>query len=318
MRLSTACYGFRQWGLENYLQAASGLGVDFVEIGYTQHGALQQLFWQGDPGRALAAAQMQGTLVAANGVARVHDAAAAAGVRAVAGAAEYRLWGVSPSWLEWAKTMIRMDVEVGGAMGLEVVRGAIAGPPPGIEEATVFEQIAETGAILNDLAKRYAEPAGVMLVMENYRASTELMLAIASHFTSPNVGLHFDTHNARRMGEDPATALRALREYVRYVHLKDFRQEDADRLPTDTWWSSWAIGDGEIDFRAFMEELGSFYTGIASVEYEKSLHDVVGKVRQGVHIIRGLLEELGIPEERLADTAGPVGQPTPAADGGQG
>jgi sugar phosphate isomerase/epimerase len=304
MRLSTACYGFRQWGLENYLQAASGLGVDFVEIGYTQHGTLQQLYWQGDPGRALAAAQMQGTLVAADGVARLQQATADAGVRAVAGAAEYRLWGVSPSWLEWAKTMIRMDVEVGGEMGLEVVRGAIAGPPPGIEESEVFAQIAETGVILNDLAKRYAEPAGVMLVVENYRASTELMLAIASHFTSPNVGLHFDTHNVRRVGEDPVTALRSLREYVHYVHLKDFRQEDAHLLPTDTWWSSWAVGDGDIEWRVFMEELGSFYTGIASLEYEKSLHDVVGKVRQGVGLIRGLMQELGIPEERLAAEAG--------------
>jgi sugar phosphate isomerase/epimerase len=305
MRLSTACYGFRQWSLENYLHAAAGLGVDFVEIGYTEHGALQQLYWQGDPSRGLAAAQMQGTLVAANGVARVRDAAALAGVRPVAGAAEYRLWGVSPSWLDWAKTMIRMDVEVGGAMGLEVVRGAIAGPPPGIPEDTVFDQIAETGAILNDLAKRYAEPAGVILVMENYRASSDLMLAIASHFTSPNAGLHFDTHNARRVGEDPVAAVRKLKEYVRYVHLKDFRQEDAHLLPTDTWWSSWAIGDGEIDWRAFMEELGSFYTGVASVEYEKSLHDVVPKVRQGVSIIRGLMEELGIPEERLATEPGP-------------
>jgi sugar phosphate isomerase/epimerase len=242
--------------------------------------------------------------VAADGVARLQQATADAGVRAVAGAAEYRLWGVSPSWLEWAKTMIRMDVEVGGEMGLEVVRGAIAGPPPGIEESEVFAQIAETGVILNDLAKRYAEPAGVMLVVENYRASTELMLAIASHFTSPNVGLHFDTHNVRRVGEDPVTALRSLREYVHYVHLKDFRQEDAHLLPTDTWWSSWAVGDGDIEWRVFMEELGSFYTGIASLEYEKSLHDVVGKVRQGVGLIRGLMQELGIPEERLAAEAG--------------
>lgn len=299
MRLATACYGFRQWGLENYLDAAAGLGVDYVEIGYTQHGTLQQLYWQGDPGRALAAAQMQGTLVAANGVQRLHDAARAAGVRLVSGAAEYRLWGVTSSWLDWAKTMIRTDVQIGGEIGLEVVRGAIAGPPPGIAEAEVFDQIAATGSILNELAKEYAEPAGVILVMENYRASSELMLAIASHFTSPNVGLHFDTHNVRRMGEDPIEAWRKLKEFVRYVHLKDFRQEDAHLLPTDTWWSSWAVGDGDIDWHAFIEEMGKSYDGVAALEYEKSLHDVVRKVKQGVGIVRGLFQELGIVEERL-------------------
>jgi sugar phosphate isomerase/epimerase len=305
MRLCTASYGFRQWSLENYLDAASGLGVDFVEIGYTKHGTLQQLYWQGDPSRALAAAQMQGTLVVADGVRRLHDAARSAGVRLVAGAAEYRLWGVTPSWLDWAKTMIRMDVEIAGEIGLEIVRGAIAGPPPGVSEAAVFDEIAETGAILNDLAKRYAEPAGVTLVMENYRASSKLMLAIAKHFTSPNVGLHFDTHNVRRVGEDPVEALRTLREFVRYVHLKDYRAEDAHLLPTDTWWSSWAVGDGDIDWRAVVAELGSFYDGVASLEYEKSLHDVVGKVRQGVVIIRSLMQSLGIPEERAAPQALP-------------
>jgi sugar phosphate isomerase/epimerase len=311
MRLSTACYGFRQWSLENYLEAASGLGVDFVEIGYTQHGTLQQLYWQGEPGRGQLSAQGQGTHVAADGVRRLHDAAANAGVRPVSGAAEYRLWGVTPTWLEWAKTMIRMDVEIGGEMRLETVRGAIAGPPPGIDEADVFDQIAQTGAILNELAKNYAEPAGVTLVIENYRASTKLMLAIAKHFTSPNVGLHFDTHNVRRVGEDPIEAIRELKEFVRYVHLKDYREEDAHILPTDTWWSSWAVGDGDIDWRSFMEELGSFYGGVASLEYEKSLHDVVGKVKQGVGIIRGLMQELGIPEERLSDDADGSVHPPP-------
>lgn len=298
MRIATASYGFRQWSLENYLYGAAGVGVDFVEVGYTQHGTLQQLYWVGEQDRALAAAQLQGTLVEADGVVRASRLAAEAGVKMVSSAAEYRLWGVSPAWLDWAKANIRLDIEIGAQFGLEVMRVAVVGYTAATREAAVFDQVAQMGAVLNELAK-HAEKHGVTIVCENFRASSDLMLAVASHFTSPNVGLHFDSHNCRRVGEDPVQMVRKLKDYIRYCHFKDFRAEDAHLTPTDTWWSSWGVGDGDINWRALLEELATFYDGVVAIEYEKSLHDVLRAERRGVELIRGLMRELGIPEQRL-------------------
>jgi sugar phosphate isomerase/epimerase len=298
MRIATASYGFRQWSLENYLHGAAGAGVDFVEVGYTQHGTLQQLYWVGEQDRALAASQLQGALVDADGVARARALAAEAGVRMVSSAAEYRLWGVSPAWLDWAKANIRLDIEIGAQLGLEVMRVAVVGYTATTRESAVFDAVAGMGRVLNELAK-HAEEFGVTIVCENFRASSDLMLAVASHFTSPNVGLHFDSHNCRRVGEDPVQMVRKLKDFVRYCHFKDFRPEDAHLTPTDTWWSSWGVGDGDINWRALLEELATFYDGIVAIEYEKSLHDVLRAERRGVELIRTLMRELGIREERL-------------------
>jgi sugar phosphate isomerase/epimerase len=224
--------------------------------------------------------------------------AAEAGVKMVSSTVNYRLWGVSPAWLEWAKANILLDIEIGGELGLEVLRMAEVGVPFGRREEEVFDEIAQTGALLNELAK-HAEKHGVTIMCENHRASSDLMLAVASHFTSPNVGIHFDAFNYCRVGEDPVKALRRVKDFVRYCHFKDFRPEDAQGVPTDTWWPSWAVGDGQIDWRSLLEELGSFYNGVVAIEYEKSLHDVLSGFRRSIDHVRGIMAEVGIKEDRL-------------------
>lgn len=221
--------------------------------------------------------------------------AQAAGVNMHAATANYRLWGVSPTWVEWAKANIKIDIEIGAALGLKVLRVCEIGVPAGVAEASVFDDVARVGGVLNELA-RHAEKFGVTIMAENFRASSDLILAFASHFTSPNVGIHYDPHNYCRVGEDPATALKKIKDYVRYVHVKDFRREDGHVLPSDTWWPSWAVGEGEIDWRSVFGELATFYDGVVAIEYEKTTWDVLRGFDSSITFIRKVFDELGIKE----------------------
>lgn len=297
MKLATANYGFRQWSIDDYLFAVAGLGLKYAEIGYTRTGTLQELYYSVDPNRAVATYQMGGQLAVGDetGIDRIRRLAMDAGVNLHSSTANYRLWGVSPSWLDWAKANIRLDIELGSALGLKVMRVCEIGVPAGVREDTVFDDVAKVGAVLNELAK-HAERFGVTIMAENFRASSDLILAFASHFTSSAIGIHYDPHNYCRVGEDPAAALRKVRQYVRYVHLKDYRREDGTILPTDTWWPSWAVGEGEIDWRRVFGELAEFYDGVVAIEYEKTLYDVLRGFHSSITYIRKVFEEMGIEE----------------------
>jgi sugar phosphate isomerase/epimerase len=297
MKLATANYGFRQWSLEDYLYAVKGLGLRYAEIGYTRHGTLQELYYSVDPERAVATYQLGGQLAHGDetGIARVKRVATAAGVTMHAATANYRLWGVSHTWADWAKANILLDIEIGAELGLKVLRVCEIGVPAGVSEASVFDDVAAVGAELNELA-RHAEQFGVTIMAENFRASSDLILAFASHFTSPNVGIHYDPHNYCRVDEDPVQALRKIKEYVRYVHVKDYRREDGQILPSDTWWPSWAVGEGEINWKEVFEELGSFYDGVVAIEYEKTLYDVLRGFDSSITYIRRVFSELGLEE----------------------
>ena len=294
LRIATANYGFRQWSIDDYLYAVAGLGLKYAEVGYTRRGTLQELYHVTDHSRALASAQLLGTLTTDSGIERTKKLARDAGVKMVSSTVNYRLWGVSPTWLEWAKANIRLDIEIGSQLGLEVMRVAEVAIPPGTREEEVFDQVEQTGKILNELAE-HAEQHGVVIMAENYNASSDLILAVASHFTSPAVGIHYDAHNYRRAGEDPVEAFRKVKRYVRYCHLKDYRREDAQGLPSDSWWPSWAIGEGEIDWKPLLAELGDSYDGVTAIEYEKTLFDVLPGMRVSIDYIRRLLDELNTP-----------------------
>jgi inosose dehydratase len=91
------------------------------------------------------------------------------------------------------------------------------------------------------------------------------------------VGLLLDTGHAAYGGGDPVDILRRHRERVRYVHLKDARKDELDRVRrTDiTMQEAWKrgvfcpLGEGVVDFPALVETLrGRGYDGWLIVEQD--------------------------------------------------
>jgi sugar phosphate isomerase/epimerase len=298
MKIATASYGFREWSIDNYLFAAAGLGVKYAEIGYTRKGTLQQLYNTIETRGGLLTSQLIRTLYASpdSGIRRIKELERLSGVKIDCAAINYGLWGVDPAWLDWAKASIKVDIEIASRLGLTTMRVTEIGVPPAVREEEVFDEIAGTGKTLNELGK-YAETHGITLMAENHRASSKLMMAVARHFTTPAVALHYDAYNYARIGEDPVSALRKTKEFIRYCHFKDYRTEDGQLPPTDSWWPSWEVGKGEISWEAVVTELATFYTGIVAIEYEKNLHDVLRGMSSGISHIRSIFERFGIKED---------------------
>jgi inosose dehydratase len=102
------------------------------------------------------------------------------------------------------------------------------------------------------------------------------------------IGLCLDVGHAWRAGTDPAAAIRAYRERLYDVHLKDSAaavgQED---VPVE-------VGRGHIDQRALLTALMEIdYRENVWFEYEKDANDPVPGLAESIGYIRGLLHGMG-------------------------
>ena len=86
-----------------------------------------------------------------------------------------------------------------------------------------------------------------------------------------DVPLLLDTGHLLAAGADPLEALRAWRERIDYVHLKDVDRRVLDRAPD--WPTAWRsnpfceLGRGDVDLPAFLDELDG-YAGWLVVEQD--------------------------------------------------
>jgi sugar phosphate isomerase/epimerase len=119
-------------------------------------------------------------------------------------------------------------------------------------EGSLGETIAQT---ITDLAAvaRLAEQAGTRVLLENHEDFTGPELAhILSAVDSPWIGALFDYGNSMMVGEEPMTALAAIRPFVRSAHLKDH----ACVLVDGAWWIvGTPIGDGVLPILDLTREL---------------------------------------------------------------
>lgn len=99
------------------------------------------------------------------------------------------------------------------------------------------------------------------------------------HHTSPElISLLLDTGHAAFAGIDPVTLIREHKKRIRYVHLKDIRQNVLNTVIRDEYNFMDAVragvftvpGDGNMDFTAVLEELRkNDYQGWMIVEAEQ-------------------------------------------------
>jgi sugar phosphate isomerase/epimerase len=127
---------------------------------------------------------------------------------------------------------------------------------------------------LDDVARRLeptlerAEELGLTVALETHDdfSSAELVADLLWRVRSPSFAAVWDVHHPYRVGESPQDVVRALRNRIALVHVKDARRRDDG-------WELVALGDGEVPVR---ESLGSLreagYEGWLTVEWEKRWH----------------------------------------------
>ncbi len=134
---------------------------------------------------------------------------------------------------------------------------------------------------------RLAEDSGVKLAFENVR-STEHLSTVLSHFTSPNVGLCFDSGHAHCRTPD-TDLLGRYSDRIFALHLHDNHADsDAHLLPMD----------GSIDWQSLMQKLAaSNYTG--SITLEADIHGLKTYEEAGLEAFLGEAHERAVRLEAM-------------------
>jgi sugar phosphate isomerase/epimerase len=134
---------------------------------------------------------------------------------------------------------------------------------------------------------------GQNFVLETGQESANVLLRFIADVGRPNLKVNFDPANMILYGSgDPIQALSMLSQHVLSVHCKD------GNLPKQAGLlgSECALGDGEVDFPAFLQQLKRMgYTGALTIEREEpNLEQKNADVRNAIERLKGWKSEAGL------------------------
>lgn len=117
--------------------------------------------------------------------------------------------------------------------------------------------------------KLYPGPANVIGLLKNRDA---------------RMGLCIDIGHAMRAGEEPGKAIRAYKEKIFDLHIKDVSVASKDGKAIE-------IGRGVIDFAGLIKSLEKInYQGICSIEFEKDMSDPLPGIAESAGFFRGVIK----------------------------
>lgn len=134
---------------------------------------------------------------------------------------------------------------------------------------------------------------GQNFVLETGQESASVLLRFIADVGRPNLKVNFDPANMILYGSgDPIHALSMLSEHVLSVHCKDGRSP----AQAGTLGSECALGDGEVDFPAFLKQLKSMgYKGALTIEREEpKLEQKNADVRTAIERLKNWKAEAGL------------------------
>ena len=171
---------------------------------------------------------------------RGEDYATPATIRATGGFVSDALWREN---LEAA----RANARIAQALDLDLVTlhaGFVPEDARDPQRATIVGRLAE-------VARAFAEH-GVRLGLETGQETAPVLLDLLAEVGRPDVGVNFDPANLILYGTgEPLEALRALRGRVLQAHVKDARAP----ARRGEWGSEVPVGEGEVDWPAFLAEI---------------------------------------------------------------
>ncbi|QDU72310.1 sugar phosphate isomerase/epimerase family protein [Mucisphaera calidilacus] len=175
-------------------------------------------------------------------------------IRATGGIVQDQLWDEN-------RELFVREAEWAQQLGIKVITfhaGFIPEQETDPLRATVADRLAQLAVI--------AAEAGIELLLETGQETAEDLEAFLAELGDAGVGVNFDPANMILYGKgDPLEAVERLMPFVGQVHIKD-------ALPTPTpgtWGSEERVGDGAVDWSAFLARLDEGgYTGDLVIERE--------------------------------------------------
>ncbi|MEM7806960.1 MAG: sugar phosphate isomerase/epimerase family protein [Planctomycetota bacterium] len=185
--------------------------------------------------------------------------------------------GVVPdeTWPDTRDAMLAA-ADVAGQMGLRLVTFH-AGFVPHDTNAPIYTKV--VGRLI-DVADIFGK-AGCEVALETGQEPADALVGLLSRLD--NIGVNFDPANMVLYGSgDPIDALAKLLPHVKQVHLKDATPGDQ---PGIDWGTEVPVGDGAVDWPAFVKLLDDAGYGGDCVLEREAGDDRVGDVRKGVAFI---------------------------------
>jgi sugar phosphate isomerase/epimerase len=133
----------------------------------------------------------------------------------------------------------------------------------------------------------HAENSGVLLLVEPEPGllieTADQFLEFMGHIDSPAVGMNFDIGHAYCVGDEPATTIPRVRQYIRHFHLEDIAATRVHHhlIP----------GEGAIDFAATLRAIkGIGYDGWVTIELYPYIDDPDEAARRALKRIQEVLK----------------------------
>ncbi len=267
MKYGLAAWGLRDESLENQLKITSDLGLELLEFSIANYhkDALQ-------PGAS------DGEIEAVKALFDKYN------VRLECGCTGNDFTGDDvPEQIAKVKEVI----DIASKLGIRYLRIFAGFSSDSAVTGEKFNTMLEALRTVND----YAKAGSVTLCVETHGGVASPYSGVLVHFNSvttrtdhwremvkTGVSITYDPANLTAVGTCDAVAFyRQFREYIPYIHLKDFRDVPGGVTPA-------ACGEGRLDWAQLMEALKDF-DGPAMIEYELP-EDVAGGMKRSLDFLK--------------------------------
>ncbi|MEG6613375.1 sugar phosphate isomerase/epimerase family protein [Pseudoclostridium thermosuccinogenes] len=188
---------------------------------------------------------------------------------------------------------VKKGVDVACSLNTKLLRVFSGSPKEGI----AFEDA--SGWIIDSLKEcaRYAEEKGITMVLENhglFAGKGSQVKEIIVKVGSENLKANTDLGNFLLVNEDPFMAVRELKDYVGFVHFKDFKEvgenEPGYKGIDGRKYQGTIIGQGQVPMKEvvdFLHENG--YDGFLSIEYE-GIGDPVTETIESIKYTKSIIK----------------------------
>ncbi len=194
----------------------------------------------------------------------------------------------TPKYREARTARTREIAELAHGLGIGAVSCHI-GFIPSDRKNALYGELREVTRQLCDVCAEHKQD----FVLETGQESAEVLLGFIADVERSNLKVNFDPANMVLYGSgDPIEALGMLREHVLSVHCKDGRSP----VGQGQLGSECRLGDGEVDFPAFLEQLKKIgYTGTLTIEREEpDLETKNADVRTAIERLKQWKTEAGL------------------------
>jgi len=174
-----------------------------------------------------------------------------------------RTVGLTPKDLRAARTAELKEIaDFARELGVDVV-GMHLGFVPHDRNDPEYRELLEITRGVCDHCKRN----GQALHLETGQEPVDVLIAFLEDVERDNIFVNFDPANMILYGAgEPIPALEKLGPWVHSIHCKDATWSDK---PGDTWGAEVPLGEGDVDFEAFVKTLKKIgYAGPLTIERE--------------------------------------------------